>query len=320
MSFPKGFSLYLYSNQIPDMKKPSAQLLRWILIVRKIQNQPYLSFRQLQRELERELAFRGYDPICSDATLKRDLNELKEEFGLDITYSRTHKGYTLPTVRKGWLDMDCIIEPLETMTALGNNTLPDYILPEQYQTKGTQHLSYLIHAIRQQQKIHFLYHKYSDGSISERTLSPYAIKEWRGRWYVLGAENDGKFKTFGLDRMERLTLLPESFIKNEEFDPIQKFKDSFGIYSSDEYPIENVIFTCDTEDGNYLKSRPLHTTQQLLKEEKGEMTFSVRVRISPDFLMEIMSRSWSLRIIQPESLRQQLCDIYRKALQRNENK
>ena len=72
------------------MKKLKGQLLRWILIVRKLQNQPYISFRELQRELERELAFRGYDPICSDATLKRDLNELKEEFGLDITYSRTH--------------------------------------------------------------------------------------------------------------------------------------------------------------------------------------------------------------------------------------
>ena len=38
------------------MKKLKGQLLRWILIVRKLQNQPYISFRELQRELERELA------------------------------------------------------------------------------------------------------------------------------------------------------------------------------------------------------------------------------------------------------------------------
>lgn len=92
------------------MKKLKGQLLRWILIVRKLQNQPYISFRELQRELERELAFRGYDPVCSDATLKRNLNELKEEFGLDITYSRTHKGYSLtkdihcqPSGKDGWI-------------------------------------------------------------------------------------------------------------------------------------------------------------------------------------------------------------------------
>lgn len=206
--------------------------------MRKLQNHPYISFRELQRELERELAFRGYDPVCSDATLKRDLNELKEEFGLDITYSRTHKGYSLPAVRKGWLDMDCIIEPIEVMTALGNHSLPEYILPEQYQTRGTQYLSYLLHAIRQRQKVHFLYRKYADNTRSERTLSPYALKEWRGRWYVLGAEESGKIKTFGLDRIKQLTLLPETFSKNEAFDPVQKFKDSFGIYSSEEYPIE----------------------------------------------------------------------------------
>lgn len=301
------------------MKKLKGQLLRWILIVRKLQNQPYISFRELQRELERELAFRGYDPVCSDATLKRDLNELKEEFGLDITYSRTHKGYSLPAVRKGWLDMDCIIEPIEVMTALGNHSLPEYILPEQYQTRGTQHLSYLLHAIRQRQKVHFLYRKYADNTRSERTLSPYALKEWRGRWYVLGAEESGKIKTFGLDRIEQLTLLLETFSKNESFDPVQKFKDSFGIYSSEEYPIEEVVFDCDMEDGNYLKSRPLHPSQQLLKEENGRMVFSLRVRITPDFLMEIMSRSWSLHIVQPASLRQRLCDIYREALQRNES-
>lgn len=127
--------IYLCKNRLLTMKKLKGQLLRWILIVRKLQNQPYISFRELQRELERELAFRGYDPVCSDATLKRDLNELKEEFGLDITYSRTHKGYSLPAVRKGWLDMDCIIEPIEVMTALGNHSLPEYILPEQYQTR-----------------------------------------------------------------------------------------------------------------------------------------------------------------------------------------
>ena len=100
--------------------------------------------------------------------------------------------------------MDCIIEPIEVMTALGNHSLPEYILPEQYQTRGTQHLSYLLHAIRQRQKVHFLYRKYADNTRSERTLSPYALKEWRGRWYVLGAEESGKIKTFGLDRIEQL--------------------------------------------------------------------------------------------------------------------
>lgn len=96
--------IYLCKNRLLTMKKLKGQLLRWILIVRKLQNQPYISFRELQRELERELAFRGYDPVCSDATLKRDLNELKEEFGLDITYSRTHKDiHCQPSGKDGWI-------------------------------------------------------------------------------------------------------------------------------------------------------------------------------------------------------------------------
>ena len=173
------------------MKKLRSQLLRWTLIVRKIQSRPYLSFRELQREIERELYFRGCEPACSEATLKRDLSELREDFGIEIVYDRARNGYRIRYVDKEWLDVDQLMEPLEILTALGaEDGLPDYILPEKYPVKGAQHLSGMIYAIRHARKIGFHYRKYSDGSSSERILSPYVLKEWRGRWYVIGKEQD----------------------------------------------------------------------------------------------------------------------------------
>lgn len=300
------------------MKKLRGQLLRWTLIIRIIQNHPYISFKDLQREIERELVFRGYEPICSDATLKRDIYELREEFGIEIDYNRENKGYYILSVKKDWLDIDSIIEPLEMLTSLGmENALPSYIFPETYQTKGTQHLSYIIHAIRFQKKINFLYHKYASKSSSERILSPYAIKEWRGRWYVIGKDEQGIFKTFGLDRMDRLYIHTETFQKDASFDISKKFQYSYGIYSSEEYPIEEIVLAFDSEDGNYLKSRPLHTSQEVIKESENEIVIRLRLRITPDFIMEIISRSWSVCVLEPTSLRKQICEIYKGALDRN---
>lgn len=300
------------------MKKVRGQLLRWMLIIRKIQNHPYISFEELMREVEHDLAFHGYETSCSAATLKRDLYELREEFGIEIVYDHRNKGYKLQTMKKDWLDIDSIIEPFELLTSLGTESgVPSFIIPEKYQAKGMQHLSYIIHAIRHSLKITFLYYKYSDKTSSERLLSPYALKEWRGRWYVIGKDKDEIVKTFGLDRMDRLIITTEYQRDNSSFDIANKFHDSFGIYASEEYPIEEIILAFAPEDGSYLKSRPLHPSQEIIEENDTEIIIRLHLRSTPDFLMEIISRSWSLRIIQPASLRQKVCKIYEDALKRN---
>lgn len=300
------------------MKKIRGQLLRWMLIIRKIQNHPYISFTELQREVEHELAFHGYEPICSTATLKRDLNELREEFGVEITFSREAKGYKIQSMKQDWLDIDSLIEPFELLTSLdADSGILDFIFPEKYQVKGTQHLFYLVHAIKHSLKITFFYHKYSDKSSGERVLSPYAIKEWRGRWYVIGREGCGTIKTFGLDRIDQLVVTAETFHKDTSFDVAKRFHDSYGIYSSEEYPIEDVVLAFDSEDGGYLKSRALHPSQEILEDDGTEIIIRLRIRLTSDFLMEILSRSWSLRVLQPESLRKRVCEIYTEALKRN---
>ena len=302
------------------MKKLRSQLLRWTLIVRKIQSRPYLSFRELQREIERELYFRGCEPACSEATLKRDLSELREDFGIEIAYDRARNGYKIQYIEKEWLDVDNLMEPLEILTALGaEDGLPDYILPEKYPVKGAQHLSGMIYAIRHARQIGFRYRKYSDGSSSGRILSPYALKEWRGRWYVIGKEReeDEEFKTFGLDRIEELNIMQETFRKDESFDPVRKFEYSYGIYSSPEYPVEELVLRFDAEDGRYLASHPLHASQQTEETEDGKIIVRARLRITPDLMMELLSRSWSVEVLQPDILRRQLCAVYEEALKRN---
>lgn len=294
------------------------QLLRWTLIVRAIQKRPGLSFFDLQREVMNELSFKGYDSVCSDATLKRDLKELRDEFDLDIVYNRTLGGYELKQIKKNWLDVDCLIEPLEMMTAFDQNEyLPEWIILEKYSATGTQHLSSIIRAIKLHRKITFQYVKYSDRSRTQRILSPYAIKQWQGRWYVVGKEDNGSVKTFGMDRIVDLELKDECFEKDSSFDAVDKFRYSYGIYSSTEYPIEEILISCDHEDGSYLKSRPLHWSQRVVSEDENEVVLGFKLRITPDFVMEIVSRSWSVKVIQPESLKERLCDIYKNALLRN---
>jgi predicted DNA-binding transcriptional regulator YafY len=59
-----------------------------------------------------------------------------------------------------------------------------------------------------------------DGRRSERTVHPYGIVVHSGRWYVTGADSaSGEVRTFRLDRIETVTVLPGSFDIPAEFDP-----------------------------------------------------------------------------------------------------
>jgi hypothetical protein len=60
----------------------------------------------------------------------------------------------------------------------------------------------------------------------------------------------------------------------------------------------------------------LHPTQEIIQDSKEEFVIRLQVKITEDFIMEILSRSWSLKVIQPASLQERLHNIYQSALKR----
>ncbi|MDE6610212.1 MAG: WYL domain-containing protein [Muribaculaceae bacterium] len=124
--------------------------------------------------------------------------------------------------------------------------------------------------------------------------------------------------TFALNRIGSLHVQAYRFSRKKDFDVVAKFKDSYGVYSSEEYPIEDIVLMFDTEDGNYLDSCPIHHSQHVINKKDGEVVIGLRLRIIPDFIMEFLSRSWSVKIVSPDSLRRRVCDILREALNRND--
>lgn len=291
---------------------------RLILTARKIDAMPYISIEQLSRTMEEEMVVRGYEPASSPNTVKRDIKELREDFYIEIKYCRKHGGYYIDKSEFGELNFESLFETFDMLYAMGvDGALPPFVYTEQPRPKGTKHLYAIIEAIKKWRQITFCYTKYSSDELSTRQLSPYALKECHGRWYVVGKEPLGEIRTFGLDRISSLTLLDLRAEESSDFSMEDRFQDSFGIYSDETYPIEDVILAFDAEDGRYIKSAPLHPSQQIIKDEDDEFIVKVRIRLTPDFVMEILSRSWSLRVIHPSALRQQICEIYKDAFCRN---
>ncbi len=290
-------------------------ILRLVRIAQKINSSGYITSEELVRYLEDDT---DHKFACSKNTVKRDISILRDEFMIDIDYSRYHNGYYIRNDDGGVNPALSLIEQFDIITALSmNSSLPHYVHLEPFYPKGTQYLRPIMKAIEEVNTIKFNYSKYSTSESSRRIISPYAIKQMGGRWYVIGKEHGGEIKTFGLDRISILDSSEEKYEGTHDFSMEDRFAHSYGIYSDPNYPIENITLSFDAEDGGYIKSVPLHRTQRIIKDTPDEFVVELSLRVTYDFIMHLLSRSNSLKVIAPDSLRKRINEIYKRALERN---
>src|SRR5690606_6140821 len=98
------------------------------------------------------------------------------------------------------------MEAFDTFNALriGENTSGS-IHFENRKPLGTENLFGLIHAIKNRLNIMFTYQKFWEDEMTHRSVEPYALKEFKSRWYVLAKDHkDNNIKSFALDRLTNL--------------------------------------------------------------------------------------------------------------------
>jgi len=312
--------LNIFSNeQYPTMHQ-RGHIQRYLWMIQYIKNNDYPTQEAILNEIGRQYDLYQYESDrygLSNSTFKRDLRDIREGFGLSIQYSSKEKGYYIPNDESQLSIIEEYLGALDLYNAMGlGNRIPRYIMPETRRPNGLQHMPAIIKAIEKCSYVTFLYQKFDKDELTERTFAPYALKESRNRWYVLGFE-DGKPdqpKSFGLDRMSQLAMTGKKFIPDTAFDWEENYRYSFGAYTN-EAP-QKVVLSFDQRDGNYLTAMPLHPTQTATR--KGDrVILELTIKITLDFMMELMSRCWSVEVIEPVSLRKKLEECFISGAKRN---
>lgn len=305
------------------MAKTSA-LLRQVLLIRKIEKENasgnFPTLVALMHHVVKELSIRSVEEFgSSELTFKRDIRQITDYFGTPISYDRKEKGYFIEKDYQNDALFQTVLESFEILTSIGNDGgMPNYIIPEKRKSSGTEHFSLLQNCIKECEIVSFDYFKYDSETTSHPKVKPYALKESQRRWYLIGTtETDSNIRAYGLDRMSNLNISGNKFKKTLTISEIiQKYEDCFAMFSSEEQA-QKIILTYDRRDGNYIKSFPIHHSQKIEKEEENRLTFSFFLKIEPDFLMEILSRTWSVEVIEPLTLRKKLELIFTEAKKRN---
>lgn len=277
-------------------------ITRYSLIIRKLRKNP-ASFAEVSDYLIQQSELEGYNYDISKRTFQRDLDDIRSIYNIDIQYDFSQKVYFIAFDQQPELS-ERILEAFDTFNALNiTDRLSNFIHFEKRKPQGTVNLTGLLHAIKKQVQIKFSYQKFWEDELTVRRVEPYALKEFRNRWYVLANDlKDKQVKSFALDRLSELEISNSKFQFPVDFNVNEHYKYCFGIISPTSHKPEEIILSFDPIQGKYIKSLPLHESQQILVDNEQELRVKLTLYVTHDFFMELLSYGENMKVIKPDSL------------------
>lgn len=282
---------------------------RYSFILKKLNANAYSSFEEITTFVENELEhLRILDDTVevgfSLRTFQRDVVEIRNSFGIDIEYSRAFKGYFIKDKERESKNFQRMMEAFDVFNSLNlAHDLSPFLHLETRRPQGTDNLLPLMQAIKKGVEVSFIYAKFWEEDSSNRLVIPYALKEFKNRWYLLAKDQkDDKNKTFALDRLSDLTISNNKFDIAIDFNVEKHYRYCFGIISPNDNPMEEIILSFTPFQGKYIKTLPLHETQEILLDTKDELQIKLKLYITHDFVMELLSFGNNMKVIQPKRL------------------
>jgi hypothetical protein len=139
----------------------------------------------------------------------------------------------------------------------------------------------------------------------EIVLSPYFLKEYNNRWFLLGNEKPyTSVSSLALDRIAEMTYVPEEEYTETDIDfKNDYFADVIGVTIPKGARLVNVVLKFSKERFPYIETKPLHGSQRILKDERAERIVRLKVIENNELKSLIMYYGSDVEVLEPESLR-----------------
>lgn len=280
--------------------------------------------------------YEGIDKGVSLRTIRLDLNAMRsDKLGYNAPIIVTDKkyyryedaDYTITNIPLTSQDLNILQEVSHLLRQFKGfshfnevnemlNKLEDKIYSEQHQQSsvidfekndlltGIEWLDVLYKAIISQTSVQLTYQSFKARQANDILLYPYLLKEYRNRWFILGMKKQGKeIVTFALDRIQNILLLPtETFRHHKQFDAQTYFSDIVGVTRNVADTPTLITFLADHYQAPYIKTKPIHPSQQIIEESKEGVTFSINVIPNFELERELIGFGEGLKILSPNNL------------------
>ena len=211
-------------------------------------------------------------------------------------------------------EMADVVSRLQDKLAISRNNRKPII---HFDLKGIRLLNPLYNYIAHKQTLRIMYQSFSARRPTEFILCPYLLKEFRNRWFLFGSKASNLLLyNLALDRIISVEPIDIPFRENPDFDPEHFFDDVIGVSKNIKNTPRRIKFWASREQSKYIKTKPIHRSQHLVREnpEDGSCVFRIDVVINFEMYSVFMSYGPGIRIIYPKMAVKFMSDKLREAL------
>lgn len=278
--------------------------LRHTAIINKLKRSP-ATLKEINQHLTNESELTEYSLTVSNRTFQRDRQDILSMYNISIECDKPKNRYFIAESDESALN-NRMLEAFNTFNALNSSIgMSDYLEFESFSSSGTENFHGLLHAVKNKLVLSIAYQSYWSKETQDRSVHPYYLKEFKNRWYLIALDIDKEsIRTFALDRIMAIDITRKKFAHPKNKDPKSYFKHSFGIISPDHSaPDEPVILSFNAFQGKYVKSLPLHASQEVIKDDENEFVIKLHIHATFDLEMQLLSYGNNVKVLAPESLK-----------------
>lgn len=287
--------------------KASLVFKQYIWMIETIRRCGPLTLEQFNRLWERCSLSQGREMPRSTFNYNREA--IEEMFGITIACNKRDHVYYIrnmgdlrgASLQRWMMETLSIGNMLSESQALHERILLDGI------PVGGHILDEILRAMRQGVRISMEYQKFRDTSPKEVVGSPLCLKASGRRWYVvLDTPDHDEPAVYSLDRIRSIGLTDERFTMPPDFDGEAFFHDSYGVFAGSDFAVQHVVLKAYGVQSHYIRTLPLHHSQQETSSGKEWTIFEYDIRPTIDFIQVLLSYGSAIEIMSPQSLRQRM--------------
>lgn len=284
---------------------------KYVWLVETIYRAKRISLKELNRRwLENDMSDGQEIP---ERTFHKWRIAVEELFGLDIVNEgRGDYRYYIENADelsngnlRSWL-----FNTLSVSTLLQANLgMKDRILLEEI-PEGNEYLPVIIEAMKNNVQLIMTYQSYWRDEEHTFEVEPYCLKLFRQRWYLVArSAYYNKVLIYALDRVRQLQATEVRFTYPKDFQPDEYFDGCFGIIAGDGTKVETVRLKASAGQANYLRSLPLHPSQEETERNDAFSIFTLRIRPTFDFIQELLRQGEGVEVLSPLWLRKEVAGM-----------
>lgn len=280
---------------------------RYVWLIETVRHSEKITFEEISSLWRRSALNEERAPLAL-RTFHNHRDAVENLFGLKIICDRSdhHRYYVddrmeLDKLKIWMLQTLSMSDEISETNGIENRILVDMTPDEKFC------LNAIIEAMKGNRMIIVTHLEMVNGKKKNVKVAPYCVRFNNHTWYLLAREPEsGQMRVYDLNRVCGITILHESFLYEENFNPSLFFKNYYGMDINQYASPVSIRLRVKNKTRNEFRMSPIHPTQTEVEIDINDSVFEYNFVPGEFFKKAILAMGGDVEVLSPENLRNEI--------------